>query len=50
MFIYEKNPDRKSWVDMGQGSREQVQAAASHRAPPRLWLVPNTGSLLDPRK
>ena len=49
MFIYEKNPDRKSWVDMGQGSREQVQVSTP-RAPPKLWLVPNTGSLLDARK
>jgi hypothetical protein len=49
MFIYEKNPDRKSWVDMGQGSREQLQAAA-RPTPPKLWLVPNTGSLLDTRK
>jgi hypothetical protein len=45
MFIYEKNPDRKSWVDLGQGSREQTQLPP-RRTPPRLRLVADNGSLL----
>ena len=45
MFIYQKNPDDRSWVDLGQGSREQAQVAP-RRAAPKLRLVEDTGSLL----
>jgi hypothetical protein len=45
MFIYQKNPDRRSWVDLGQGSREQAQAAPRPMQP-KLRLVADTGSLL----
>ena len=45
MFIYEKKPGQTSWVDLGQGSREQGQAAP-RQTRPTLSLVADTGSLL----
>ena len=45
MFIYEKNPDGRPWVDLGQGSREQGQAVP-RPATPKLRLVEDSGALL----
>jgi hypothetical protein len=49
MFTYEKQAGRTSWVDLGQGSREQARAAPPP-ASPKLHLVADTGSRREARK
>jgi hypothetical protein len=49
MFTYEKQAGRTSWVDLGQGSREQARTAPPP-ASPKLFLVADTGSRREARK